>query len=1266
MHIQFREPISTSPAQPDAGRQHLFSRVPAAVINPITLAIIVAFSTLVLPQTAWSACNSSGVGTYVCEGENNAGISLNGTDIVVETLPGFGITEPGDIDPALSLIGSGAISYLDTNSSALDTAGAYSLSIQNDTSMIGQSTSTNVQANGSIGSGVYINNQSSDDSTIRVDLSGMLSSGLNGTPALAIYSLADNDSTITLNIHAISGIAGIQSDNNSRYGTAITNVDIANDINVEYSGASIQNYSNSGTSILNFNSKSISTDFDALDINNSNYSGEVMTDINIDGDISSANSQAARIYNHTNSGLSSLRFRANNVTGEYAGLYIDNSSQNGAVTDIILTGDLTATSGSALHANTFSEEGNIETAIKLNDVYSLYNALNINGHNQTGNILFDLDVSGTITSENGTGIKVMGTTFEGNSTILINVNNITSSSQSLDINNYNSSGSALSAITATGHLAAEWGQGVTFQTYSSLGDATTLIHVNDITSMGNGIYSLTEASRGTVTTDVTVTGQINVSDGEGITLNMQTIDGNTLVNIDVNNIASEYDAIHLYNNNYTTGVDDGTGADNGTSTIDLITRGALVSQQGYGINIETNTADTYVTVGGLVHGGNGTAIGIHRLENVQTSATLELQSGYALEGVTQALVFNGNYADINDAALDLANSHLVLGGTGDAVFDLGRIDNREEAILDGDPNRITGFGTLTKTNNSIWTLTGTNMADGDTNAFLSANIAGGILVLDNATLGLTPDAGALTGPAVNRLSAADIAADPTLVATETGALTLGEGGALSSLGDSVLSGNLISAGGILLSNTYTGGNGAATDDRLTVTGTYLGENNGSGEGAWLALDTVLGDDDSATDRLVINGDATGTTSVRVNNAGGLGDKTLNGINLITVDGLAQDDTFLLAGDYVTTDGYQAVVGGAYAYTLQADGEAATAGRNWYLSSELMLTEGVRYQAGVPLYEQYPQVLAALNTLPTLQQRVGNRYGAPGALADLNFDDNQWAWGRIEGSHQVTDPTRSTSGSQREIDVWKLQTGIDVPLYQSQDGSLLTGGVNFSYGKAKADIHSFFGDGRINSAGYGLGTSLTWYGNNGVYVDGQLQTMWFDSDLSSRTEGHAVASGNNGRGYTSAIEAGKGYALGNGLSLTPQMQVTYSRVDFDTFRDPFDSEVSLQDGDSLRGRIGVSLDKETTWSAKDGTTRRSHIYSHLDLHNEFLNGSKVQVSGVEFATRDERQSVGLGAGGTYEWQNGRYAVYGNVNLLGATRNVSDNYAVGGTIGARVSW
>ncbi|WP_038902867.1 hypothetical protein, partial [Yersinia pestis] len=67
--------------------------------------------------------------------------------------------------------------------------------------------------------------------------------------------------------------------------------------------------------------------------------------------------------------------------------------------------------------------------IKLNNVYSLYDALNISDYTRSGNILHDLDISGTITAENGTGIKVMGAAGEGSSTMLINVNNITSSSQ---------------------------------------------------------------------------------------------------------------------------------------------------------------------------------------------------------------------------------------------------------------------------------------------------------------------------------------------------------------------------------------------------------------------------------------------------------------------------------------------------------------------------------------------------------------------------------------------------------------------------------------------------------------------------------------------------------------------------------------------------------------------------------------------------------------------------------------------------------------------
>ncbi len=48
---------------------------------------------------------------------------------------------------------------------------------------------------------------------------------------------------------------GLQSYNDSRSGIATTNINIVNDINVEYSGASINNTGNGETSIINFNSK---------------------------------------------------------------------------------------------------------------------------------------------------------------------------------------------------------------------------------------------------------------------------------------------------------------------------------------------------------------------------------------------------------------------------------------------------------------------------------------------------------------------------------------------------------------------------------------------------------------------------------------------------------------------------------------------------------------------------------------------------------------------------------------------------------------------------------------------------------------------------------------------------------------------------------------------------------------------------------------------------------------------------------------------------
>jgi len=467
---------------------------------------------------------------------------------------------------------------------------------------------------------------------------------------------------------------------------------------------------------------------------------------------------------------------------------------------------------------------------------------------------------------------------------------------------------------------------------------------------------------------------------------------------------------------------------------------------------------------------------------------------------------------------------------------------------------------------------------------------------------------------------------------------------------------------------------------MTVAGNYAATNGA------VHITSRLGDDASPTDRLIVSGDVSGTSTVKVTNLGGHGAETVNGIRIIEIGGDSPNNAFTLRGDYVTTDGQQAVIGGAYAYTLRHNSEADPTDGNWYLISEMayidpdtglpiidpetgLPEEGLRYQPGVLLYEQYPQVLASLNTVPTLQQRVGNIYWSQNGAATTaagSAPGTYGMWGRIEGTRTASDPARSTSYAHRDIDLWKLQTGFDFGLHQSADGSQLIGGVNVSYGKALADIASPYGRGKIDATGTGIAATLTWYSSGGFYVDGQAQVTWFDSDITSTTEGRKDVRGNNGHGYVLSAETGNRYQLGNGFFLTPQVQLVYSRVDFDSFTDPFGARVSLNDGDSLRGRFGVSLDHEAGWVASDGTKSRSHLYAIANLYNEFLDGSKVYVDDVRFATRDERLWAGIGIGGTYEWANGAYAFYGNANIAGSVEHMSDSYAFGGTLGFRARW
>ena len=102
------------------------------------------------------------------------------------------------------------------------------------------------------------------------------------------------------------------------------------------------------------------------------------------------------------------------------------------------------------------------------------------------------------------------------------------------------------------------------------------------------------------------------------------------------------------------------------------------------------------------------------------------------------------------------------------------------------------------------------------------------------------------------------------------------------------------------------------------------------------------------------------------------------------------------------------------------------------------------QPGVPIYEAYPRTLLALNGLPTMQERIGNRYwngagnpaGLDGSVAEGDTTlpsgglvEDRRAWARIEGVAGQPRSRTSTSadGPNYDMDVWKLQVGMDRPV-----------------------------------------------------------------------------------------------------------------------------------------------------------------------------------------------------------------------------------------------
>ncbi|EAU5113036.1 fibronectin-binding autotransporter adhesin ShdA [Salmonella enterica subsp. enterica serovar Oranienburg] len=613
---------------------------------------------------------------------------------------------------------------------------------------------------------------------------------------------------------------------------------------------------------------------------------------------------------------------------------------------------------------------------------------------------------------------------------------------------------------------------------------------------------------------------------------------------------------------------------------------ALIQEDGSTLNVELNSD----SVQPLITGGSATLGG----DLVVSDASLEARASDAefqsfklmdmdsdisgdFTSLTMNLTDKPDYLTVTgtinpeDASEYLLTEGLSWNATATSAtpahgtFTLGAGDSFEVTSVLGDK---TGNGdwdgkSLTKLGAGKLTLSGANIYSGDTN-------------VQEGTLWLSGDG---TIGEMGSQQAVNVASDATFGGsngtTVNGKVT-NEGTLV--FGDSEETGAIFTLNGDLINmGTMTSGSSSSTPgNTLYVDGNYTG-NGGS-----LYLNTVLGDDDSATDKLVITGDASGTTDLYINGIGN-GAQTTNGIEVVDVGGTSTSDAFVLKNE---------VNASLYTYRLYWN----ESDNDWYLASKAQSDDddsgsdvtppdddsdvtpsddgddggdvAPQYRADIGAY-MGNQWMARNLQMQTLYDREGSQY--------RNADGSVWA--RFKAGKAESE---AVSGNiDMDSNYSQFQLGGDILAWGNGQQSV-TVGVMASYinadtdstGNRGADGSQFTSSGNVD--GYNLGVYATWFADaqthSGAYVDSWYQYGFYNNSVES---GDAGSESYDSTANAVSLETGYRYDIalsnGNTVSLTPQAQVVWQNYSADSVKDNYGTRIDGQDGDSWTTRLGLRVD-----------------------------------------------------------------------------------------------
>ncbi|MBU4685045.1 autotransporter outer membrane beta-barrel domain-containing protein, partial [Cedecea davisae] len=754
---------------------------------------------------------------------------------------------------------------------------------------------------------------------------------------------------------------------------------------------------------------------------------------------------------------------------------------------------------------------------------------------------------------------------------------------------------------------------------------------------------------------------VSISAGGGSVFNTGTISGgnggepgtaganNGVGNVGVGGIGISGSDMTIVNSGTLTGGMDFNGQNRSQAVLFTGGTNSLELRDGYNVqgNVQAGPGDDTLILGGDADSQfDATAIGdsaqYQGFEHFHKTGS----STWVLNNVTDAdtpwTLYDGVLQIAQDGALGSDSSVLTFdGGTLQLSnsFDLERVVVLESAggTLDTQQynttisQSVTGSGGLTKLGSGALTMTGDSTYTGTTTLAEGSLDVTGALVSDVVAKSMTQLSG--TGS----IGAATL---------ETGS-TLTVGSPLQS-DDSAASfsvnGELNNDGTINLSRGST-----IIGNRLNVSGDYI-----DGANSALNVNTVLGDDSSLTDKLVVQGSTSGSTVLAVNNVGGQGAETSQGIEVVNVGGNSAAGSFTQAGR---------IVAGAWDYSLVQKGQ------NWYLTSMSNLPPEPPVDPVVPPVDPIdppvdpvdpvdppvdpvvppvdpidppvdpvdppvdpvdppvtpiipPTLIEKPVPVPVYRPEAGSyliNLTAANTLFNLTLDDR-------EGATEYHAPlggrgmTRGTfwlrqEGGQNRFKTGEGQIKSSANRYVAQMGNeflhgstnengrwgagLMAGYGNVS-GHSSSSLTGYHSDSDMN--GYSVGVYGTWYQNavsrEGMYVDSWVMYNWFNN----RVSGEDLADEHyKSRGFTASLESGYNMLLSESerraVYLEPHAQLTWMGVHSSGHTETNGTRIQDSGQGNLQSRLGMRLYLRGHRAEDDGKGREFKPYVEMNwLHN----------------------------------------------------------------------